>query len=166
MIGSRLKGRLRDQCNGAGPAAARLIAQERGTTVVELAMAAPLLLLFLMGIVDLSGCVSSRIALQKAADRTLQLVSVKELSRDYAYARTTAATYADVPVQNVTYDAWLECDATRMPSINDICEDGEEVKRLLRVEIRSGYALSFPFSQFAPADGVIDVVASSTLRMQ
>jgi hypothetical protein len=122
--------------------------------------------LFLVGIVDLTGLISTRFNLQRAADRTLQLIAVKDLSRDYAYAQTTAAEYADVALANVTYDAWLECDGTRMPSINDICGSGEEIERLVTIQISSQYQLTFPFSQFATAGDSIEMSVSSTLRVQ
>jgi hypothetical protein len=138
---------------------------EAGTSVVELGLLAPVLMLFLTGVADLSGCLGAKFQIQKAADRAIQLAAVQDIKRDYSYLRQTAATYAGVPVDNVTFEAWLQCGATRQADYYGTCVAGTERKRFVKLTITSSYALNFPISYLAGADGKLPIVSSSVVRV-
>jgi hypothetical protein len=139
---------------------------ERGTSVIELALAAPVLLLFATCVIDLAGCLTSKFALQQAVDRTMQLVSVQPPRTDYSDVRAIAAGFAEVPVGEVTQASWLECDGVREASFNGFCDSGQEVGRFLSITIRSSRTLSLPYGRLVPEGGAIPIVATATLRLQ
>lgn len=136
-----------------------------GTSVVELGLLAPVLMLFLTGIADLSGCLGAKFQMQKAADRAIQLAAVQDVRRDYTYLRQTAADYAGVPLANVTYEAWLQCGATRQADYYGTCAAGTERKRYVKLTITSTYSLHFPVSFLAGANGEMTMVSSSVVRV-
>jgi Flp pilus assembly protein TadG len=137
---------------------------ERGTSVVELSLLAPVLMLFMTGVADLSGCIGAKFQIQKAADRAIQLAAVQDVKRDYTYLRQTAADYAGVPVENVTYEAWLQCGTVRQTDYNGTCATGER-KRFVKLTITSSYSLHFPISYLAGANGTLPIVSTSTVRV-
>src|SRR5687767_12113760 len=90
---------------------------ERGTGAIELALLAPLLALLTVGMVDLTEGVSRRTELHDAVHRTLEKVAarrfkltVSEAGVDTAFMKADAAEAAGVGVDEVTVNAWLECD--------------------------------------------------------
>jgi Flp pilus assembly protein TadG len=132
---------------------------------VELGLMAPVLLLFLTGVADLSGCIGTKFKIQKAADRALQLVAVQDIKQDYTPLRQTAADYAEVPVANVALEAWLQCDAARQSNPAAVCPAGTQKKRFVKLTITSSYSLHFPISYLAGSNGQLRIVSSSSTRI-
>src|SRR5687767_6083444 len=87
----------------------RLARDARGSSVVEFALAAPVLGLVVVGIADYGRGFSQRFALETAAHRTLERAAVGTTNTDYSFLRQEAATAAGVPIDDVTFDNWLEC---------------------------------------------------------
>lgn len=106
-----------------------LKADERGTSIVELAMVAPILSLVTMGIIDLSTGYSRRLELTEAASRTIEKVAANNFEipagtdggPDYTAIRADAAEGAGVPVGQVTVTRWLECDGVQQASFEGTC---------------------------------------------
>jgi Flp pilus assembly pilin Flp len=115
---------------------------EKGASFVEFTMIAPFLGLLTVAIADYSRGFSERFALENAAHRTLERAGVGSTRSDYSFLRQEAATAAGVPIENVTFDNWLECAGTRMPNYTDPCQEGQQGARYIYVKIEKTYQLS------------------------
>lgn len=117
------------------------IAQE-GTSVIELALAAPFLALLLTGMIDLSLGLSEQFTLKQAVNRGLELVQARpprahsEASAvDFSYVAEEAAAAAQVPVEQVKVDLWLQCGGARQSDYEASCSQGQDAARYLRIRI-------------------------------
>jgi Flp pilus assembly pilin Flp len=120
----------------------RLAREERGTSMIELALIAPFLGLLTVGIADYSRGFAERLALEGAAHRTLERAGVGSTQTDYSFLKQEAATAAGVALTDVTFDNWLECGGTRMPNYDDPCADGAQQARYIYVKIEKNFQLS------------------------
>jgi Flp pilus assembly protein TadG len=94
-----------------------LAADTRGNSVVELALVAPILATFLLGMTDLSRAVAERLRLEQAAQRSIERVMQgQESSSTFANLAADAAAEAGVAVGNVTVTPRLECNGTTTAS--------------------------------------------------
>jgi len=87
---------------------------ERGASVIEMALAAPFLAALLLGMADLSRAYSDRLALEQAAQRTIEKVAQqRSVSSNYDALKYEAAAAAGVSVTsgNPSVDYWLECSS-------------------------------------------------------
>lgn len=139
---------------------------ERGVSVVELGLVAPVVALFIAGIIDLSMGLAQRFALQQAVNRSLELVLVRGLEEaigedevDYSHIVAQAADAADVDEDDVTVDLWMQCNATRMDNYDDSCPDGEDEARYFSLRVDKPFSGNF----FV---GEIDMFATGVLRIQ
>jgi Flp pilus assembly protein TadG len=141
---------------------------ERGVSMIEMALALPVLSLVLLGLVDVSSCYSAQMSLQQAAARSLERVQVAEERRDFSYVRTEAATAAGVPESQVTVDTWLECNDVRQTSYDSSCTSAQRSARYIQVTITSAYSPVFIYSPLGvrQSDGKIALTASSAVRVQ
>ena len=105
-----------------------LFRNERGTSVIELAIVAPFLTLVTMGIIDLSTGYARRLALTEAVDRTIEKISARNFvipgtaaAPDFTIYRQDAAQAAGVPIGDVSVSRWLECDGVEQPSFEGTC---------------------------------------------
>lgn len=148
-----------------------LVGDCRGTSVLELALVAPVLCLMLAGIIDLSMGFSSRLTLEQAAYRALERVTVGGSRDDYSYLRTEAATAAQVPEDQVTVTNWLECNQARQADYDATCQPGQMTSRYVQITIRSTYRPSFGWGPLGErfgqaADGTIPIVAVAAVRVR
>jgi len=111
----------------------------RGTSVIELGLALPLLMLFLIGIIDTSRRLSEQITLQQAAARAIERIQVIGQQPTYEPVRQEAATAAGVPVADVSIDNWLECNGVRAAATATTCAANETMARYLQVGIETTY---------------------------
>jgi hypothetical protein len=142
---------------------------ERGASVIELGLFAPVLALMVMGISDIAMSYATKLRLEQAAYTALEKVAVGSVQTDYDFLRTDAARAGDVAEADVTVDAWLECDGVRQADFAGVCPDGEMISRYVRVTIDSGYTPTFDYGPLAAAardDGSIPVTASAAVRIQ
>lgn len=125
----------------------RLARDSRGTSSVELAMLAPFFALMVLGTVDAARAVAEKVRLQQAASRSIEMVSSGGLdSAAFTNLRAEAAAAANVSQDNVTTDAWLECDRTRQPDFNGDCTGTQEIGRYASVVINGTYVPWFSSS--------------------
>jgi hypothetical protein len=171
-----------------------LFRDERGTSVIELALIAPLLSLLTMGIVDLSNGFARRLELTEAADSTITKVSAGnfQLARDangehdFSEFREAAAAAAGVEEDAVTVDAWLECDGVVQDDFDGDCgerrvKEGceEEIAspppeagcnpvraRYVRIHIDSSFRPMFATIVAPAADGTFPLSAEAAVRIQ
>ena len=142
---------------------------ERGGSVVELAIIAPVLASLLIGLVDLSRAYSAKSRLEQAAERAVQKIQAYQgTSTDFSVLKAEVASAAEVPESNVSVDNWLECNGNRQPDFDATCPEGQMSARWLSVDVRGEHAPLFK-SRFYPnanEDGTLTLRGSASARTQ
>ena len=154
-----------------------LIRDERGASIVELALFAPFLGTLLLGLTDLGRALSARHELQRAADQAMELAMSRVVTADagggevdYSFLRRAAAEAADVPLANVTLTMWRECNGVKQNVYNQVCpsitEGGQqvaqEVARYVRIRVTSSYVPVFRYGPVALSSAAIVTVPSAS----
>ena len=141
---------------------------ERGTSLIELAIAAPILAVLTAGMIDLSEGFSQKLRLEQAAQRAIEKVMNGRADTTTINAlKTEAANTAGVPESNVTTDFWLECNNTRAANYNSSCASGQTQARYLSVRITKGYTPFFLRYKFTSATAnSYTLSGASTVRTQ
>lgn len=144
----------------------RLGRDERGLSVVELGLVAPVLALFIAGIIDLSQGLAQRFTMQQAINHALELAlaqppetDLDDDEVDFSYIVAEAAAGAGVDEEDVALDRWLQCDDQRMPNFTDSCASGEDSARYVSLEIEKPFTGNF----FV---GEITITANGAMRFQ
>lgn len=147
-----------------------LFAETKGSTVVEMGLAAPFLATLLIGMVDVSRAYSSKLQLEQASQRTIEMVmQQKNVASDYnAVLKAEGAAAAGVAESAVTPDFWLECDGVRQSDWNGSCAAGQVYARYVRVEIAKGFKPLFSSKYFpgASTDGTYTLRGRAGIRVQ
>ena len=158
-----------------------LAADDRGTSVIELALATPILAALLMGMVDLSRAYSERLQLEQASQRSIEKVfNHQTQSTSYntikaeAKAAAHAAGFTNVTDSDITIDYWLECNGVRQGNgtpgngYNDNCADGQVYARYINVKIQKKFKPAFGTKYFpgANSDGTFTLKADAGIRTQ
>ena len=147
-----------------------LLRDNDGVAVVELALAAPILAMMVVGVADLSNAYSRKLALEQAAQRSIEKIM-----------QTTASTTPDATVKNeavaqaggglvandVTVTYQLYCDLVKQADYDSDCTAGQSEARYLNVVVTDEYQPMFPL-HFAPinANGTYTVRAEAGMRIQ
>lgn len=155
---------------------------ERGVTVIEFAFIAPMLVLFMLGVIDAGRALSEKLTIDQAVYRGLEKVSVGAASAstttgltDYTFAKTEAATAAGVPTSQVTLTTWTECDGTRMPNFSDVCVGNDstgkpkQTTRYVQLAITKSFVPSFGYGRYflsADSSGNVAMSTSAAVRVQ
>lgn len=145
-----------------------------GIGFVELALAAPLLALLFLGMVDLSSVVSNRIDLEQAAQRTTDFALAKRPTNGNAtYLVNEAATASGAATGDIDVQLILECDGNRQASFTSSCLAGEVQKRFVSVAISRNVSTGFNwramgamFSGGSAAYAPVRVTGDSLVRLQ
>lgn len=152
-----------------------LAADDRGTSLIELALATPIFAAVLMGMVDLSRAYSERLQLEQATQRAIEKVFNNQTqSTSYNTLKAEAvsaahdAGYTTVTATDVTIDYWLECNGVRQATYDAKCPDGQMYARYLNVAIRKKFVPSFGTKYFpgANSDGTFTLRADAGIRTQ
>lgn len=145
----------------------------QAVAIIELALAAPLLMLLFVGMVDLSVLVSEKLDLEQAAQRTTDYALAKRpTNANGSYLATEAAASAGVPLQNVTVQLFLECNGVRQASFDTPCVAGQIQARFASVEIRRQVQLVFNWTNMAgffgssAQAGEVLIAGDSVVRFQ
>lgn len=152
-----------------------LFADDRGTSLIELALATPILAAVLMGMVDLSRAYSERLQLEQATQRAIEKVFNNQTqSTSYNTLKAEAvsaaqdAGYTSVTATDVTIDYWLECDGARQASYDTPCADGQLYARYLNIAIQKKFVPHFGTQYFpgANSDGTFTLRSDAGIRTQ
>jgi Flp pilus assembly protein TadG len=145
-----------------------LIADERATSMIELALLTPLLASFLVGMIDISRAYAFKLDLEQSVQRSIEKVmQYQESTSTYSTLKSEAASAAGVPVTAVTLDFWLECGTTRQADYDSTCTSGPYA-RFVTVAVTKPFTPMFG-SRFFPganADGTYTIKAKAGLRTQ
>lgn len=146
-----------------------LLRDERGSSLIEMGLALPVLATMLVGMVDLSRAFSERLQLEQAAQRSIEKVMQYQASSStYDTLEAEAAAAAGVDEDDVTVDYWLECNGTRQPDYDGSCPSGQVYSRYITVSINKDYTPMFGTRFFPRAneDGTFTLVGEAGLRTQ
>jgi Flp pilus assembly protein TadG len=154
---------------------------ERGASVIELAMAAPFLAAIVIGMSDLARAYSLKLLLEQAAQRTIEKVeNQKSVATTYNSALTTEATSAMTDAgyssgNTITPDSWVECSSnggtswTRQANFTDSCPNASDITaRYVKVTISRNFVPLFPSRHWPNANsaGNIPITGSAEVRIQ
>lgn len=140
---------------------------ERGTSVIELALAAPILAVLTIGMIDLSEGFSEKLRLEQAAQRSIEKVMQgRSTTTTMAALKTEAATVAGVAEANVTTDFWLECNGTRNANYTTVCSANQTYARYISVSISKAYTPFFDYDLNGGATNSYTLTGAATVRIQ
>jgi Flp pilus assembly protein TadG len=146
----------------------KLARDERGTSIIEMALVAPVLATMFVGMVDLSNAYSMKLELEQAAQRSIEKVmQYRTQYSTYDTLQTEAATAAGVATSAVTVTYWHECDGAKQASYNTVCATGATETRYIEVSINKDFTPSFG-TRFLPGavDGKLTLNGKAGLRTQ
>ena len=156
--------------------ASRIVKDERGTGAIEFVIVAPVLITMVVGIADLGRGFANEIAIQQAADRTVEqaLLDDSELGKvppagatntdfDYLEAEAEAAVG---PPGDATVTKWVECNHGAVAPWTSTCPTGQETARYVRVAITTRFKPIFTsLLKNVNAAGEVTIGATSTQRV-
>ena len=148
----------------------RLLNCARGNSFIEMALALPIIVGLLIGMVDISRGVATKLKLSQAAQRTVEKVqrSGFNYSTDPALLKTEAETAAGSGSTG-TVTAWLECGSSSTKlSFTAGCSGTEPYSRHVNVTITKKFTPIFGTQYFpgANSDGTYTVTATAGMRVQ
>ena len=156
----------------------RLRRDPQGTSIIELAIFLPFMMALIVGIIDLSTGIATRANLQKAVNRTLEMVVANSptVNKDastmnFSYLKPEAAAAAGVEEEDVEIVTWLECDGVEEAStveddgtvVNENCDPGETMARYLQLRVEF---LFTPMFEIGPVGAPVNLFAESAVRIQ
>ncbi len=145
-----------------------LCQDQRGTAVVELGLAAPILACMLMGMTDIANVYSRKLALEQGAQRAIekQMQTTEETTPEDTI-KSEAALQANVDPTDVSVEYIRLCGSTRQTDRTADCTGGAVQADYLVVTVSDSYDPIFPvtFGQ-TQANGTYLVVAKAGMRTQ
>jgi Flp pilus assembly protein TadG len=157
----------------------RLRGDERGATIIEMALVAPFLATLVVGMTDLSHAYSAKLKLeqvaQRAVEKAMQGMQGDDSQNIFLGLKQEAADAAGVAQTAVTVRYWLECNgvsqnsstATMAADYEKVCPDGQVYARYLNVTVEKKYTPMFA-TKWAGAntDGTYTLIGQAGLRVQ
>lgn len=153
-----------------------LVRDERGTSVIELALLAPILAALVVGMSDLSRAYSAKLQLEQAAQRSIEkAMNGEKEAALFDTLQAEAMEAADVEEDAVEVRYWLECDgvsqntspSTMEDDYGKVCEDGETYARYVNVRIEKNFAPMFNTKWAGSnSDGSFTLVGEAGIRVQ
>jgi Flp pilus assembly protein TadG len=142
---------------------------ERGNSFIEMALATPVFVGLLVGMVDISRGVSAKLQVVQAAQRTVELVQRTGFNHNQMANYETEAETAAGTGSSATATAWLECgSSTTRLAYTGSCTPGEAYSRHMDVTVAKNFTPLFGTEHFpgANSDGTFTVRAKAGVRIQ
>jgi Flp pilus assembly pilin Flp len=156
-----------------------LARDERGASIIEMALVAPFLTALVIGMVDISRGYNAKLQLEQVAQRSVEKAMQGMQGDDstdiFETLKEEAAETAEVPEDDVEVRYWLECNgvsqnnnpATMAADYEDVCGSGVRYSRHLNVRIEKTYTPMFATKWLGSnADGSFTLVGEAGLRVQ
>jgi Flp pilus assembly protein TadG len=156
----------------------RLVRDEGGASLIELALIMPFFASMVIGVVDLSRAYSAKLQLEQAAYRAIEKVQQYQASEDtystLSTEATTAATAAGFTNPTVTIDYWLECNGVRQGDgtpgngYDTTCPTAGQTARWVKVDIAGKFTPMFASRHWpgANSDGTFTLHGKAGIRTQ
>lgn len=156
-------------CPSVGGQMRRCGTDQRAVAAIEMALTAPFLALLIIGLIDTSRYVGTKLKVQQAVNRGLELSMMGGGSIPLSDIQQQAAEQADVPLNEVTVTRFLECSDTATDwSLS--CSSEQESARFTRVEISTAFEPIFSYASISQAlsksDGSITISVGGVIRIQ
>lgn len=143
----------------------QLLRDSRGVSALELAIVAPVLVVFSIVAVDITKGFSLKMNLEQAATRVVQLASISPpTSGDLTYLEQEGASASAQPVSNVSVKVGLECNGVVQGADVINCPDGARQARRMNVVIKATYIP--PFSGISLIGDKIELNGKAEMRLQ
>ncbi len=142
---------------------------ERGNSFIEMALAAPLLVALLTGMVDISRAVSEKLQVVQIAQRTIERVQRSGYQPSNSTILEAEAEEAAGAESDATVSAWLECgSSTTKLAYSSSCSGGEPYARFVSISITRDFTPLFATQYFPGAnnDGTFTFEGTAGLRVQ
>jgi Flp pilus assembly protein TadG len=143
---------------------------QRGNSLIEMGLAAPLLAALLIGMVDISRAVSAKVSVEQAAQRALEKVQAQaDFNTSQMPDLETDAEAAAGAGSNATANAWLECnhDGVHLDYDTGSCGTGVPYARYVSMTVQGSFTPLFTSSFFpGGANGNVTVNGRATVRVQ
>lgn len=153
-----------------------LLRDQRGTSIVELALIAPILATLVIGMSDLSTAYSAKLQLEQSAQRSIEkAMNGKKEAALFETLQSEAMDAADVEADAVEVKFWLECDgvsqntnpATMVADYGKVCGDDETYARYVNVRIEKNFEPTFSTKWLGSnPDGSFTLVGEAGIRVQ
>lgn len=153
----------------------KLARDERGASIIELALLLPVLSTIVIGVADISRAYSQKLILEQAAYRAIEKVQQYQASQSTLTAlqsevvtAANSAGFTDVTTADVTIDFWLECNGTRSGTYDTNCSTGQTQARWLTVDVTHDFTPMFASSRWpgSNTDGSYTLHGRAGLRTQ
>ena len=144
-----------------------MIRDERGTSIIELSLVAPILSVMFIGMVDLCQAYSMKLELEQSAQRAIEKVmQYRTQYSTYDTLKSEAASAAGVADTAVTVTYWHECNGVKQATYNTVCNNQTE-SRYIEVSINKDYTPTFG-TRFLPgaANGKLTLNGKAGIRTQ
>ncbi|MFL6720340.1 MAG: TadE/TadG family type IV pilus assembly protein [Sphingomonas sp.] len=148
---------------------------ERGASIIEMAMVTPVFGGLLIGMVDISRAYSAKLQLEQSAYRAIEKVQQYQASestyttlKSEAGSAARAAGFTSVADSDVTLDFWLECNGARQANYDTVCPTGQVYARWVTVDIPATFTPMFTSRRWpgANANGTFTLHGRAGLRTQ
>lgn len=153
----------------------RVRRDERGASIIELALILPVLSTLVIGVADLSRAYSQKLILEQAAYRAIEKVqqyqateSTYDTLKNEVVAAATSAGFTDVTASNVTIDYWLECSGARQTNYDSTCSTLSGTARYITVDVTHTFTPMFASRRWpgSNSDGTYTLHGRAGLRTQ
>ena len=153
----------------------KLARDERGASIIEMAMVMPVFAGLLIGMVDISRAYSAKLQLEQSAYRAIEKVQQYQATdstyttlQTEAGSAARAAGFSSVADTDVVIDYWLECNGTRQTDYTITCPSGQTYARWVTVDIPATFTPMFSSRHWpgANANGTFSLHGRAGLRTQ
>jgi Flp pilus assembly protein TadG len=147
-----------------------ICSDQRGNSFIEMSLVAPILTVLLIGMVDISRAVSTKLQLEQAAQRAIELVQRTTYSTSMNSTLQSEATSAAGTGSSASVTAWLECNnsSTALNYDTGTCSSGQIYARYVRVSVTKSFSPLFGTRFFpgANANGTVTLTGYAFVRTQ
>lgn len=152
-----------------------LARDQRGASIIELALLLPVLSTLVMGAVDISRAYSQKLLLEQAAYRAIEKVQQYQSSestyntlQNEVVSAANSAGFTDVTTANVTISYWLECNGVKQATYDSTCSTAGATARWISVDVTHNFTPMFASRRWpgSNTDGTYTLHGRAGLRTQ
>lgn len=148
---------------------------ERGASIIELALLMPIMGTLVIGVVDISRAYSQKLLLEQSAYRAIEKVqqyqateSTYDTLKNEVVSAANNAGFSDVTSTSVTVDYWLECSGVRQTNYDSTCSTLPVTARFITVDVTHKFTPMFASRRWpgSNSDGTYTLHGRAGLRTQ
>lgn len=148
---------------------------ERGASIIELALLMPIMGTLIIGVVDISRAYSQKLLLEQSAYRAIEKVqqyqateSTYDTLKNEVVSAANNAGFSDVTSTSVTVDYWLECSGVRQTNYDSTCSTLPVTARFITVDVTHKFTPMFASRRWpgSNSDGTYTLHGRAGLRTQ